>query len=360
MLYNLLAPYGGDFILFNLFKFLTVRAGGALFTAFFIVLWVGPWVIKKFRAWQNGGVTVKEILPHQAKASTPTMGGVMILLTFVLTTLLWTDLTQPYIWVLLFVALGFGAVGFIDDVLCLLRLWKNGLPGKLRLTLQTLIAATAVFMAVQINNGADATSLYMPFFKNQVLDLGLWGFVAFGAFVIVGAANAVNLTDGLDGLVSIPVVIVAASFAGLAYIIGRVDFTEYLHIAYVPGAGEIAVASAGLVGAVLGFLWFNAPPARIFMGDTGALFIGAFLGLVSVIVKQEFVLAIVGGIFVLETLSVIVQVISFKTTGKRVFKMAPLHHHFEQLGWPESTIVVRFWIMSLLLALIGLATLKLR
>jgi len=359
MFYNVLYPLAETINVFNLFQYITVRAGGALLTAFALSLMFGPKLITHFRAWQKGGSTVKDILPHQAKAGTPTMGGVLVLFSFILSTILWTDITSPYVWLLLFVAFSFGGIGFLDDVCTLSKRWKNGVPGRIRLLTQTTCSALFVYLAVKIG-GPEATSIYMPFFKNIVFSLSLLTFILFGIFVMVGTANSVNLTDGLDGLVSIPVFIVAITFAAMAYITGRADFTQYLNIPYIPGAGEIAIVCSALAGSMLGFLWFNAPPARIFLGDTGSLPVGGILGAVAVLIKQEFALAIIGGLFVLETVSVIVQVLSVRLIGRRVFKMAPLHHHFEQHGWPESTIVVRFWIISVLLALIGLATLKLR
>ena len=357
---NFLASYADVFQLFNLLNYLTVRAGGAMLTAFFLSMWMGPSLILRFRVWQRGGNTVKDVLPHAGKAGTPTMGGVLVIGTFVASVLLWTKLSNPFVWLCLFVVTAFFTIGFVDDWLNLRKLWKNGLPGRLRLSLQTVVAIVAVFSSVHLTQAAQPTGIQLPFLKELVVDFGIFFFVLFGAFVVVGTANAVNLTDGLDGLVSIPAGIVAASFAALAYLIGRADYTSYLNIAFVPGAGEMAVACGAMVGALLGFLWYNAPPARIFMGDTGSLPLGGFLGLVAVLIKQEFTLMIVGGLFVMETVSVIVQVTVFKMTGKRVLRMAPLHHHFEQKGWPESTIVVRFWIISLILAMIGLATLKLR
>jgi phospho-N-acetylmuramoyl-pentapeptide-transferase len=288
------------------------------------------------------------------------LGGALIIGSWLVATLLWTNWGNAYVWLIICVGLSFAAIGFADDWLSLTKRWRKGLPGKLRLCLQTIIGVAVIYTAVQFHGGADATTLYLPIFKSAAIDLGLVLFIAFGVFVMVGSANAVNITDGLDGLVSIPAAIAAAAFAVIAYLAGRVDFTTYLHMPYVPGAGEITVVCAALVGSILGFLWYNAPPARIFMGDTGSLAIGGILGTVAILIKQELVLAIVGGLFVLETLSVMIQVASFKLTGKRVFKMAPLHHHFEKLGWPESTIVVRFWIISLMLALVGLATLKVR
>lgn len=360
MFYHLLFPLSEYINWFNLFQYLTVRAGGAMLTAFLLILWQGPSVIAHFRAWQKGGVTVKDVLPHQGKAGTPTMGGALVVSGVVISTLMWTNLLNPYVWLLMGVFLAYAAIGFIDDYLNLTKRWKKGLPGKLRLILGMLVASIFLAGYVVVNGTPEATAVYMPFFKEFVLGLGVAGFAFFGIFVIVGSANAVNLTDGLDGLVSIPAVIVATTLAVLAYVIGRADFTQYLMLPYIPGAGDVAVVCAALAGAMLGFLWYNAPPARIFLGDTGSLPVGAMLGAVAVMIKQEFALLIIGGIFVLETVSVILQVMSFKLTGRRIFRMAPLHHHFEQKGWPESTIVVRFWIMSIILALVGLATLKLR
>jgi phospho-N-acetylmuramoyl-pentapeptide-transferase len=359
MLYHLLYPLTPYVSAFNLFQYVTVRAGGAMLTAFLLALSLGPGMIVRFRSWQNGGNTVKEILPHAGKSGTPTMGGAMVVGTLVGSALLWANLTNPYVWLLTALVLGFAAIGFADDYLNLTRRWRKGLPGRLRLGLGALVSVLFVAGYVHIY-GVQATVVYLPFIKEAAMGAGVVGFAAFAAFVIVGSANAVNLTDGLDGLVSIPAVIVATTLAVLAYVVGRADYTSYLHLAHVPGASEVAVMCAALAGAMLGFLWFNAPPARIFLGDTGSLPVGAMLGAVAVLIKQEFALAIIGGLFVLETISVMLQVLSFKLTGRRIFRMAPLHHHFEQLGWPESTIVVRFWIISLILALLGLATLKLR
>ena len=362
MLYNLLYPFAENVSFFNLFQYITVRAGGALGTSFLLCLVFGPWIIRKLKAAQYGQVTVRTDHPEgsvKSKAGTPSMGGLMIIGSLLISALFWTDMTHPFVWMLFGVTVVFGGIGFADDYLTMTRGSKKGLSGKFRLFVESLVVISVVAGLIYIGR-EGTTNVYLPFFKDVVLDLGAVGFTIFAIFVIVGSANAVNITDGLDGLVSVPAAVVALAFAGLAYIVGRADFTEYLHIAYVPGAGEIAVFCSALAGAMLGFLWFNAPPARVFMGDTGSLAVGGILGTVAVMLKQEFLLAIIGGIFVLEIVSVIVQVTSFKLTGKRVFRMAPLHHHFEHKGWPESTIVVRFWIISIILALIGLATLKIR
>ncbi|PZP40209.1 MAG: phospho-N-acetylmuramoyl-pentapeptide-transferase [Pseudomonas fluorescens] len=345
---------------FNVFQYITVRAGAAMFTAFLLWLWLGNRLVMAFRLWQKGGETVKDILPHQGKAGTPSMGGIGVVAAVSFSTLMWASLSNPYVWLLLFLFVSFGAIGFMDDYLNLTRRWKKGLPGKLRLAIGALVSTLFLLGYIYVNGTAVATEIYFPFIKDLVVGIGIWGFVMFGVFVMVGTANAVNITDGLDGLVSVPVVLVATSMAILAYVMGRVDFTAYLHLPHISGAGEIAVMCAALAGAMLGFLWFNAPPARIFLGDSGSLPVGALLGGVAVMIKQEFALVIIGGLFVVETLSVMLQVASYKLTRKRIFKMAPLHHHFEQIGWPESTIVIRFWIVSIVLALVGLATLKLR
>ncbi|MFZ2587837.1 MAG: phospho-N-acetylmuramoyl-pentapeptide-transferase [Alphaproteobacteria bacterium] len=360
MFYHVLYPLHEYVSVLNLFQYITVRAGGAMLTAFFMWLWLGPWVIGHFRIWQKGGDTVKDILPHMGKQGTPTMGGVLVIGTLVVSTLLWANLFNPYIWLLMFVVLAFFGLGLADDWCKITRRWKRGVPGKVRLLVGSMTSAAFVLGYLHVAPPDVGTLVVFPFLKNWIVAAGTTGLVLFGVFVIVGSANAVNLTDGLDGLVSIPAVIVAVTLAILAYIMGRVDFTEYLHLPYIPGAGEVTIMLAALAGAMLGFLWFNAPPARIFLGDTGSLPVGALLGASAVLMKQEFALAIIGGLFVMETVSVMLQVASFKLTGKRMFKMAPLHHHFEQHGWPESTIVVRFWIISVILALVGLATLKVR
>jgi phospho-N-acetylmuramoyl-pentapeptide-transferase len=328
-------------------------------TAFFLWLVLGPRMILKFRKWQKGSETVKAILPHERKKGTPSMGGIGVVGTLLFSTLLWADLRTMYVWLVIALVAAFAVMGFTDDYMTMKGL-KRGIPGKVRLATGATLSAMFLWGYTVANGTPTATEIYFPFIKELVVGLGFAGFLMFGTLVIVGSANAVNITDGLDGLVSIPAVIVAISLAMLCYVAGRADYTTYLHLPHIMGAGELAVMCAALAGAMLGFLWYNAPPARIFLGDTGSLPVGAMLGGVAVLVKHEFALMMIGGLFVLETLSVIVQVASFKLTGKRVFKMAPLHHHFEQLGWPESTIVVRFWIISIMLALIGLATLKVR
>ncbi|MBI1364034.1 MAG: phospho-N-acetylmuramoyl-pentapeptide-transferase [Proteobacteria bacterium] len=363
MLYNLLTPLADQIQFFNLFKYITVRCGGALATALFVSLLVGPALIRHFARIQHHYKTVRDDLPArhaETKTGTPTMGGVLILGTLLLSTLLWADMTNLYVLLTLCVVAAFGLIGFVDDWLKITLKRRGGLPGRVRLGAEAVVAILALYGVSLVLGTAALYTLFIPFFKTLALPLGVWGFLAFGSLVIVGSANAVNLTDGLDGLATVPAMIAAGSFALIAYIVGRVDFSAYLLVQYVPGVGELAVFCAALVGSCLGFLWFNAPPARIFMGDTGSLAMGAALGMVAVLTKHELVLAIIGGIFVLETVSVMVQVTSFKLTGRRVFRMAPLHHHFEQKGWAESTIVIRFWIISLILALVGLASFKLR
>ena len=363
MLYNILYPLADSVAGLNLFKYLTVRAGGAFATALLLSLIIGPYIINKFKIKQAKLKTVREDHPLEsvtAKMGTPTMGGVLILITLLFSTFLWADLTNVYIWLTVAVVSAFGLIGFIDDYLVVSGKRPKGIPGKVRLLVQLIVCSIALYFVATVHHGQHGTSLFVPFIKDLVIPLGLLGFIAFGSIVIVGSANAVNLTDGLDGLATMPTAVAAGAFAFLAYVVGRVDFTEYLNVYYVTGAGELTVFCAALVGSCFGFLWYNAPPAKIFMGDTGSLTLGSSLGMVSVIIKMELVLAIVGGIFVMETLSVIAQVLSFKLTGKRIFRMAPIHHHFEQKGWAEPTIVIRFWIISIVLAIVGLATLKLR
>ena len=347
---------------FNVFRYITFRTGGSIVTALvFVFLFGGP-IIDLLRIKQGKGQPIRTDGPQShlvTKKGTPTMGGLMILSGLLVSTLLWANPRSPYVWVVLGVTLSFGLIGFYDDYLKITRQTHAGFAGRTRLIAETLIAVAACTALAQLGRGPIATSLVFPFFKELVFNPG-WAFVFLGAFVIVGAGNAVNLTDGLDGLAIVPVMIAAASFGLISYLAGNAVFAEYLQIHYVPGTGELAVLCGAVIGASLGFLWFNAPPASIFMGDTGSLSLGGMLGTVAVAIKHEIVLAIVGGLFVLEAVSVIVQVVSYRLTGKRVFKMAPIHHHYEQLGWTEPQIVIRFWIVSVVLALAGLATLKLR
>ncbi len=343
--------------IFNVFRYLSFRSGAAISTSLFIGLLIGPKFINMLRMRQGKGQPIREDGPitHLKKAGTPTMGGLMILISVVTSLLLWMDLSNIFVWACIFVTLGFGAIGFMDDYDKVRKASHKGIPGRVRLLLEFIIAGFATWLIVQ----QIGTSLYVPFFNDVQIDLGYF-YIPFAMFVIVGAGNAVNLTDGLDGLATMPVVIASATFLVLVYLSGNAVFSEYLGIPFVRGAGELAIFCACVIGACLAFLWFNAPPAAVFMGDTGSLALGGALGAIAVSIHHEIVLALVGGLFVLEAVSVIVQVFFFKRTGRRVFRMAPIHHHFEQLGWSESTIVIRFWIISLVLALAGLATLKLR
>ena len=362
MLYNLLVPLAEEQQIFNLFRYLTFRTGGAIMTALVISFVLGPAVIRWLKSQQAEGQPIREDGPEShllTKKGTPTMGGLLILIALSVSTLLWANLENGYVWAVLLVTAGFGLIGFGDDYLKLTRKNTKGLPGRLKFLCQIVIAAAAAVAISSLAGDGLATGLAVPFFKDVLIDLGIFFFV-FAVFVMVGASNAVNLTDGLDGLAIVPVMIACGVFALIAYLSGNAVFSNYLQIHHVAGAGELAVFCGALIGAGLGFLWFNAPPAMVFMGDTGSLSMGGALGAISVVTKHELVLAIVGGLFVLETVSVIVQVASFKLTGKRVFRMAPLHHHFEKKGWQEPTIVIRFWIIAVILALIGLATLKLR
>jgi phospho-N-acetylmuramoyl-pentapeptide-transferase len=345
----------------NVFRYITFRTGGAIFTALLFVMLFGPGMIDLLRVKQGKGQPIREDGPksHFSKKGTPTMGGLMILAGVTVSTLLWANWSNWYVWIVLFVTLSYGAIGFYDDYLKVTKRSTAGFPGRIRLSLEVMVAGLATYAFMKLAIPEQAGKLAVPFFKTLLIDLGPF-FVLLGVLVIAGAGNAVNLTDGLDGLAIVPVMIAAATFGLIAYLSGNIKFAQYLQIHFVPGTGELAVICGALIGAGLGFLWFNAPPAMIFMGDTGSLALGGALGAIAVAVKHELVLAIVGGLFVLETLSVIIQVASFKMTGKRVFRMAPLHHHYEQKGWQESTVVVRFWIISVVLALIGLATLKLR
>jgi len=345
----------------NVFRYITFRTGGAIMTALLFVFLFGPAIIDLLRVRQGKGQPIREDGPqtHLAKVGTPTMGGLMILSGVTVSTLLWANWANWYVWIVLFVTLSYGVIGFYDDYLKVTASQSAGVSGKLRLLAEIAVAGLATLLLMWIGSADLASALTVPFFKNLVIPLGVF-FILLGILVIAGAGNAVNLTDGLDGLAIVPVMIAAATFGLIAYLSGNVNFARYLQIHHVAGTGELAIICGALIGAGLGFLWFNAPPAMIFMGDTGSLALGGALGAIAVATKHEIVLAIVGGLFVLETLSVIIQVASFKMTGKRVFRMAPLHHHFEQKGWQESTVVVRFWIISVVLALVGLATLKLR
>ena len=358
MLYEFLAPFADDYGVLNLFRYLTFRTGGAVMTALFICLVFGGSFIRMLKVKQKKGQPIRDDGPSGhivEKQGTPTMGGFLILIALSVSVLLWGDFSNDFIWAALAVTLGFGLIGFADDYLKVTKGSSKGVPGKLKFTLEAIIAAGAAFWIYQIID----PGLSVPFFKDVLINLGYFA-IPFAAFVIVGTGNAVNLTDGLDGLAIMPVIIAASAFGMIAYLVGNAVYSDYLQITEVPGAGELAVFCGAIIGAGLGFLWFNAPPAMVFMGDTGSLSLGGALGTISVITKHEIVLAIIGGLFVLETVSVMAQVISFKLTGRRIFHMAPLHHHFEEKGWAEPTIVIRFWIIAVILALVGLSTLKLR
>tara|TARA_R110000796_G_scaffold45616_9_gene110281 strand:- start:5884 stop:6966 length:1083 start_codon:yes stop_codon:yes gene_type:complete len=360
MLYWLtLLSDGGDF--FNLFRYITFRAGGAFLTALIFGFLFGQPLIDVLRKRQGKGQPIRDDGPegHFVKAGTPTMGGLLIVGALLTSTLMWARLDNPFVWMVLLVTVAFAAIGFADDYAKVSKQTTTGVSSKMRLLLGFAIAGIAAYWAAQFHPVELQNQLALPVFKNTLINLG-YLFVPFSMLVIVGAANAVNLTDGLDGLAIMPVMIASGALGVIAYAVGRVDFTEYLDVHYVPGTGEILVFTAGLFGGGLGFLWYNAPPAAVFMGDTGSLALGGALGAIAVATKHELVLAIVGGLFVVEALSVIIQVLYFKRTGKRVFLMAPIHHHYEKKGWAEPQIVIRFWIISLILAMIGLATLKVR
>ena len=361
MLY-FLYPLAEQFQAFNLFRYITFRSGGAVLTALLISFALGPRIIAWLKSTQGEGQPIRDDGPQshlERKKGTPTMGGILVLLAVAAATLLWADLGNPYVWIVLTMTVSFGLIGFFDDYQKLTHRSHRGVSGRVKLVIEILLAAVACVALAFIMRTPLANSLAVPFFKNVLFNLG-WFFVVFGVLVITGASNAVNLTDGLDGLAIGQTMIAAAAFALIAYLVGNSIYSNYLQLHHVPRADELMVFCGALVGASLGFMWFNAPPAAVFMGDTGSLSIGAALGTISVITKHELVLAIIGGMFVLEAVSVIVQVASYKMTGRRVFLMAPLHHHFEQLGWEEPKIVIRFWIISLILAIAGLATLKLR
>jgi phospho-N-acetylmuramoyl-pentapeptide-transferase len=357
-----LAGFADELSVFNVFRYITFRTGAALITALLVVFLFGPRAIRSLRVRQGKGQPIRKDGPERhllQKQGTPTMGGLMILGGVTITVLLWGNLANPYVWVVLLLTLVYGAVGLYDDYLKVTKQSAEGFRGRIKLVVETLAALAAAYVIAHVSDPQLATVVTIPFFKNVLIPLGPL-YIPFAAFIIVGAGNAVNLTDGLDGLAIGPVMIASASFVGISYLVGNAVFSDYLQIHFVPGAGELAVVCGAVIGAGLGFLWFNAPPASIFMGDTGSLALGGLIGSVAVATKHEIALAIIGGLFVLEAVSVIVQVVSFKLTGKRVFRMAPIHHHFEQLGWTESQIVIRFWIIAIVLALAGLATLKLR
>ena len=357
----LLTGLADQFQLFNVFRYITFRTGGALITSAVIVFLVGPAIINALRIRQGKGQPIRADGPqtHFKKAGTPTMGGLMILSGIVGSALLWGNLSSIYVWTVLLVTVSFGAIGFYDDYLKVTKQSHQGVSGRWRLAAEFLIAGVAAWVIMRAGQAPFSSSLTFPFFKDWLINLG-WFFIPFAAFVVVGAGNAVNLTDGLDGLAIVPIMVAAAAFGVIAYLSGNAVFADYLQIHFVPGTGELAVLLGAVIGAGLGFLWFNAPPAAIFMGDTGSLALGGLIGTIAVATKHEIVMIIIGGLFVMEALSVIIQVGYFKLTGRRVFLMAPIHHHFEKLGWTESQIVIRFWIIAVVLALIGLSTLKLR
>ncbi len=359
MLYHLLYPLHTTFSVFNVFRYITFRTIYATLTAFLICFLLGPWMIRRLAQMQVGQY-IRDDGPktHLDKAGTPTMGGTLIIVSIVVSILLWSDLTNFYVWITLFVVVGYGLVGFIDDYLMQVKKQSKGLSVRTKLVWQAIIALIAGFLAYISPD--FSTQITIPFFKNVSPDFG-WGYIIFAAFVIVGASNAVNLTDGLDGLAIGPVIIAATTYMIFAYVAGHVKIANYLQINYVSGSGELAIFCGAIVGSGMGFLWFNTYPAQIFMGDVGSLSLGAFLGTVAVITKQEILLVLVGGLFVIEALSVIFQVSFFKmTSGKRIFRMAPLHHHFELKGWPEPKVIVRFWIIAIALAMLAMSTLKLR
>lgn len=360
MLYHLLYPLHAKLAILNVFQYITFRAAYAALTALLISFILGPWLIRKLSQYQVGQSIRKEgPSSHLAKAGTPTMGGLLILAGITVSTLLWARLDNPFVWMALFTTLAFGAVGFVDDYLKLLRHRNLGLQGRWKIAAQVLIGMILGLSLLHLSAGQFETRIAIPFFKDVLIDLG-WFYVPFVILVVVGASNAVNLTDGLDGLAIGPTLVAASFYTVVIYLAGNANFSRYLQIVYVDGAGELTVFCAALLGAGMGFLWYNAYPASVFMGDTGSLALGGALGAVAIISKHEILLVLVGGIFVIETVSVMIQVFSFRVSGKRVLKMAPLHHHFELLGWPEPKIIVRFWIIAIILALLGMSTLKLR
>ena len=362
MFYYFLVPLSESFSFLNLFNYITFRAGGALFTSLIISFILGPYLIKYLKNIQKTGQPIRKDGPKShilKKIGTPTMGGTLILFSLISSVILWANLTNKLVWLVLYVVISFGIIGAIDDYKKIKSKSSDGTSGKIRLTFEFTIAAIFLYFINLFSLEEIRNHISIPYTKGIMIDLNNF-YIPFGAFVIVGTANAVNLTDGLDGLAIGPVMVTALSFALIAYFTGNYIFAEYLKLPFILGTGELAIICAALIGSGLGFLWFNAPPAMVFMGDTGSLSVGSAIGAIAVATKHEIVLAIIGGLFVLETISVMMQVTSFKLTGRRIFKMAPLHHHFEQKGWSESTIVIRFWIISIILALIGLASLKLR
>ena len=361
MLFHFFTSLIEQYSFFNVFKYLTFRTGLSVMTSLIIVFIIGGPLIKIFSEKMiTGPIRQDGPLDHIVKKSgTPTMGGVIIIIGIIFSTFLWADLRNIYVWILIFVSLSLGGLGLLDDILKIKYKNSSGLKSIYKFLGQLIIGSLAIYILIKYSNHEYLFNLYFPFFKNLIFQMGLF-FIPFGLFVIIGASNAVNLTDGLDGLATVPVILVALSFTLISYVVGNTIFSAYLQIRYIPDVGELSIFCGSIVGSCLGFLWYNAPPAKIFMGDTGSLSLGGSLAAIAIIVKHEIVLAIIGGLFVLETVSVIIQVISFKLTGKRIFKMAPIHHHFEKKGWAESTIVIRFWIIAIILALVGLATLKLR
>jgi phospho-N-acetylmuramoyl-pentapeptide-transferase len=361
MLYSLILELIESYSFLNVFKYLTVRTGLAVFTSLLVVFLIGTPFINFFST-QRILDPIREDGPDEhviKKIGTPTMGGVLILAGLFSGIILWGDLKNMYVWFLIYIVGSYGLLGALDDYKKVKFKNSSGISFKFKIISQILIAIVGISLLSYFSNNSDLENLYFPFFKNLIINLG-WFFIPFSVFIIVGSSNAVNLTDGLDGLATVPVILVAGCFAFISYVTGNIVFSEYLQIPYIKGVGEVSVFLGAVIGSCLGFLWFNAPPAKIFMGDTGSLALGGSLGAVGIITKHEIVLAIIGGLFVFEAISVIVQVVSFKLTGKRIFKMAPIHHHYEKKGWPESTVVIRFWIVAIILAMIGLATLKFR
>lgn len=362
MFYHFLVPLADEYRIFNVFRYLSFRTGGAVMTALLIAFVLGPRFIRWLKQTQGKGQPIRADGPKRhiiEKQGTPTMGGLLILVSLVLSTLLWADLSNLHVWAVLMVTLSFGLLGAVDDYLKVTKRSSEGVSGRMKLLFQFIVAAACIVFLMRLQPPPLTGAVAVPFFKGVLIQLS-WGFIVFGAFVVVGSSNAVNLTDGLDGLAIVPVMIAAGTFLLIAYLAGNIRFADYLQINYVPGSGELTILLGALIGASLGFLWFNAPPAMVFMGDTGSLALGGMLGAAAVAVKHEIVLVIVGGLFVMEAVSVMVQVVSFKMTGKRVFRMAPLHHHYELKGWKENQVVVRFWIITMMLVLVGLSTLKLR